>query len=105
MAMDHKLVARSMGGRQQVEKLAATFSKPSQVRAPVSAAAWPPRRRRRACLASAYSVSGIQQRPEANIMAVSILVAALIRPALIRPILPAATTLVDHGGVAAIHGR
>ncbi len=35
VAMDHKLVARSMGGHQQVEKLAATFSKPSQVRHPL----------------------------------------------------------------------
>jgi len=33
VAMDHKLLARSMGGRQQVEKLAATFSKPSEITA------------------------------------------------------------------------
>lgn len=32
-AMDHKLVAKGMGGRQQAQKLAATFSKPSRVSA------------------------------------------------------------------------
>lgn len=30
-AMDHKLVAKGMGSRQQAEKLAATFSKPSRI--------------------------------------------------------------------------